>query len=97
VGASRDKILWSATLRASGASTNWPTFVEPLSCIEISADSLETKGRVITKMRTVRFRFLRCGHEGEVQILSPEEQRDPSIPRRPVTCPECGSPDVEVG
>ncbi len=48
-------------------------------------------------MRTVRLICRQCGHEDKVEILTPDEKRDPTIPRQPVRCPKCGSTDVEVG
>ena len=48
-------------------------------------------------MRTVRYICRSCGHEGKVEILTPDEKRDPNIPRRPVTYPKCGSADLEIG
>lgn len=47
-------------------------------------------------MRKVQFRCLACGYEDTIEILTPEEERDASIPRRPVQCPRCGSGNLEI-
>jgi hypothetical protein len=48
----------------------------------------------------MRFVFVvcrRCRREEKVEVLTDEEiLRDPQRPRGPVTCPHCGTTDVEL-
>jgi len=47
-------------------------------------------------MKTAKIICRRCGYEDKQQVLTEQEQLDPRIPRRPVTCRRCGSQGVEI-
>jgi hypothetical protein len=47
-------------------------------------------------MRDVTLICRDCGHKDTIQVLTPEEERNPRFPRIPVTCPKCRSRNVEI-
>jgi hypothetical protein len=37
-----------------------------------------------------------CGNRERIQILTEDEKRDPQIPKSPIRCTRCGSPNIIV-
>ena len=47
-------------------------------------------------MRRVTMSCRRCGLVTRLEVLDPDEEADPRIPRRPLRCPQCASTSIVI-